>query len=378
MIHVKTDISGRTPIVELGAPPLEFSTDATIYKQPYSKYDIEVYSKDFIGALIKNVQILPSSEAIQEVFLTPTIYQSQDMVGNVEVTVIGEHTLWGNYPDKIMEDEVKPLPESSGFVVLDKPVIPQFIIVHDGVPSNLNARSFWVPFKNYIKNVASSEIYSTWSIAALEANIHAIISFTLNRVYTEWYRSRGRNFTITSSTAFDQAFIYGRNIYSQISVVVDRIFSSYITRPNITQPILAQYCDGRSSTCPGGMSQWGSQELGLQGTSTINVLRNFYGENVYLDTAPKVAGAPSSFPGFNLQVGSRGDEVRRIQRQLNAISNNFPAIGRLSVDGIFGNLTKSSVQTFQQVFNLPANGIVDFPTWYRIAEIFVAVTRMAT
>jgi hypothetical protein len=304
-------------------------------------------------------------------------FQAQEMQDNSNIIVIKAHTLWGEYPDKIPEDEIKPLSESSGFVVLDKPVIPQYIIVHDGLPNDTTAKNYWVPFKDYIKNVASSEIYATWPISTIEANVLAILSFTLNRVFTEWYRNKGKNFTVTSSTAYDHAFFYGRNIYKEISVIVDSIFTSYVTRPNIIQPLFTQYCDGRNSSCPKWMTQWGSKDLGDKGYSSTNILKHFYGQNLYITQAPTVVGVPSSFPGFNLQVGSRGREVSTIQSQLNAISNNFPIIKKQAVDGIFGPNTKEAVQAFQRTFNLPASGIVDFPTWYRIADIYVAVTKLS-
>jgi len=229
----------------------------------------------------------------------------------------------------------------------------------------------------FTKNVASSEIYATWPDATIRSNVLAIISFTLNRVFTEWYRNKGYNFTITSSTAYDHAFFYGRNIFTNISQIVDEMFTTYITRPGIRQPLLAQYCDGRQSQCPNWMTQWGSKDLGDQGYTATQILRHYYGSEVYLSQAVKVAGIPSSFPNTNLQVGSRGNDVRKIQEQLNAIANNYPAIPKIRVDGVFGPQTDASVKKFQEVFRMPASGIVDFPTWYRISDIYVAVTRMA-
>ena len=234
-----------------------------------------------------------------------------------------------------------------------------------------------MPFKDYIKNVACSEIYSTWPDATLRANVLAIISFVLNRVFTEWYRGKGYDFTITSSTAYDHAFVYGRNIYKSISIVVDEMFNTYITKFGIRQPLLAQYCDGKKVSCPNWMSQWGSKYLGDQGYNAINILRRYYGQDIYLEQARKVSGIPASYPGVVLQVGSRGKDVRTIQNQLLTISRNYPAIPKLKVDGIFGNMTRQAVQIFQQVFYLPASGLVDFPTWYKISNIYVAVAKLA-
>ncbi len=205
----------------------------------------------------------------------------------------------------------------------------------------------------------------------------AIISFVLNRVYTEWYRNKGYDFTITSSTAYDHAFFYGRNIYKSISIIVDEMFNTYITKFGIRQPLLAQYCDGKKVSCPNWLSQWGSKYLGDQGYSAINILRRYYGQDIYLDQAQKISGIPISFPGTILQVGSRGQNVRTIQSQLSAINKNYPAIPKLKVDGIFGNQTRQAVQTFQNVFYLPATGLVDFKTWYKISNVYVAVQKLA-
>jgi hypothetical protein len=234
-----------------------------------------------------------------------------------------------------------------------------------------------VPFKDYIKNVACCEIYATWPEQTIIANVLAIISFTLNRVYTEWYRGRGYDFTITNSTAFDHAFSYGRNIFERISQLVDDVFSTYITRPNIRQPLFSQYCDGQKVSCPNWMTQWGSKTLGEQGHDAISILRNFYGQDVYLKQATRGEGVPASFSGANLQTGSSGEAVRTIQTQLNAISNNYPLIKKQRVDGVFGPETLAAVETFQKIFSLPASGIVNFATWYKISAIFVAVERLA-
>jgi hypothetical protein len=251
------------------------------------------------------------------------------------------------------------------------------MIVHDGDPNNANAPNYWIPFADYIKNVASSEIYSTWPSETIKANVLAILSFTLNRVYTEWYRGKGKNFTITSSTQYDQAFFYQRNTFENISNIVDEIFTTYITKPGIRQPLFAQYCDGNRSRCPDWMSQWGSKNLGDQGHNAIYILKHYYGNEVYLTQAEKVAGVPVSFPGYALDIGSSGNNVLIIQEQLNAISNNFPAIPKVIDDGIYGPQTQAAVKKFQQVFKMPQSGIVDFATWYRISDIYVAVTRIA-
>ena len=239
----------------------------------------------------------------------------------------------------------------------------------------LKDSAYW--YKDYIKNVASSEIYSTWPRATIEANVLAIQSFTLNRVYTEWYRNKGYSFTITSSTAYDQKFMYGRNIYQSISDVVDEMFQNYLSRPNVRQPILTQYCDGQRVTCSNWLSQWGSKYLGDQNYETIEILRYYYGNNMFINTAEEVSGIPASWPRVDLSVGSTGEKVRQIQEQLARISRSYPAIPTITPDGIYGPATREAVERFQSIFGLPVTGVIDFRTWYRISEIYVAVTRIA-
>ena len=209
------------------------------------------------------------------------------------------------------------------------------------------------------------------------ANILAIQSITLNRVYTEWYRNRGYDFTITSSTAYDQKYIPGRNIFESISRAVDTIFSNYISRPNITQPLFTQYCDGKRVSCPRWMRQWESKTLGDQGYSAIEILRRFYGDSVYINSSEEISGSPSSWPGYDLTIGSTGEKVRQLQNQLNTISKGYPLIPKVAADGVYGEKTAEAVRTFQKVFNLPQTGVVDYPTWYRISDIYVGVSRIA-
>ncbi|MDR1559418.1 MAG: peptidoglycan-binding protein [Clostridiales bacterium] len=367
-----TDSSGQSSMIELAAPPIEYSLDPNGGK-PYSEYDLYVSMDGYDSVAVEGVQIFSGSRALQDVRLHPR----DEPTPALDTILIQPEVLWGDYPPKIPEDEVKELPSSTGFVVLPEPVIPETIVVHNGAPTNASAQNYWVPFKDYVKNVASCEIYSTWPEETIRANVLAILSFTLNRVYTEWYRNRGYSFTITNSTQFDHAFNYGRNIFEEISYIVDDIFTSYITRPNISQPLFAQYCDGKRSQCPKWMTQWGSKDLGDRGETALNILKHYYGSDVYIEQAQKVDGVPTSYPNAAQQKGSSGAPVRVIQEQLNAISNNYPSIAKQRVDGIYGDTTKEAVQTFQRIFNLPQNGIVDYATWYKLSEIFVAVTKIA-
>ena len=234
-------------------------------------------------------------------------------------------------------------------------------------------------YKDYIKNVASSEIYATWPDATIRANVLAIMSFTLNRIYTEFYRGKGYNFNITSSTAYDHKFIYGRNIYDNISLIVNEMFENYLSRPNVKQPILTQYCDGRQVQCRdrGWMTQWGSKSLGDRGYSPIEILRYFYGNDIYINVAEGISGIPLSWPGYDLNIGATGNKVRQIQEQLNVIAEAYPAIPKVGVDGIYGEQTKAAVRKFQNIFGLSETGITDYSTWYKIQEIYVAVSRIA-
>ena len=369
--ELSTDISGQTAAVELPAPPLEYSMEPSEF-QPYSEYTIQVNASGYRPINISGISVLPDKTSIQNVRMETATVENP-LERNIVITA---NTLYGNFPPKIPEDEIKPMTES-GEIVLSRVVIPEYVIVHDGPPSDSSANDYYVRYRDYIKNVASSEIYATWPDAALRANILAIMSFTLNRVYTEWYRNKGYDFTITSSTAFDHKFVYGRNIFSNISNIVDEMFNSYLSRPNVRQPILTQYCDGQRVSCPNWMTQWGSKYLADQGYSTIEILRYYYGSSMYINTADEISGVPASWPGSNLEIGSTGDKVRMLQEQLNRIARNYPALPTITVDGIYGPATKAAVEKFQSIFGLPVTGIVDFRTWYRISEIYVAVSRIA-
>ena len=370
--RLMTNSSGQTENVVLEAPPKALSLRPGDVR-PYSEYQVAVSAPGYEPAVIAGTEILADTTAIQNVRLHPLAgYDGEEK----ERIMIPEHTLYGEYPPKIAESEIKPTTES-GEIVLSRVVVPQTIVVHDGLPSNASAKNYYVPYRDYIKNVASSEIYATWPQATIVANVLAIMSFTLNRVYTEWYRNQGYDFTITSVTAYDHKWIYGRNIYETISVVVDDIFDSYLSRPGVKQPILTQYCDGRKVSCPQWMTQWGSCELGEQGYSPIEILRHFYGDDLYINTAEQISGIPASWPGADLTVGSSGEKVRQIQEQLDTISGIYTAIPPVTPDGIYGPATARSVEVFQSVFGLPETGAVDFATWYKISHIYVGITRIA-
>lgn len=369
--EVRTDSSGQTPVLDVKTPPLEYSMKPS-EQQPYAEYTVQVEAEGFENSEIAGIQVLPSVRAEQPVRLA---FQAG---AEFERLVISPHTLWGEYPPKIEEAEVKPVGES-GEIVLSRVVIPEYVVVHDGPVNDTTAQDYYVRYKDYIKNVASSEIYATWPDDTIRANVLAIMSFTLNRVYTEWYRNKGKDFTITSSTAYDHKWIRGRNIFDSISRIVDELFENYLSRPDVRQPILTQYCDGRQVQCKdrGWMTQWGSKSLGDRGYSPIEILRYFYGNDIYINVAEGISGIPLSWPGYDLNIGATGNKVRQIQEQLNVIAEAYPAIPKVGVDGIYGEQTKAAVRKFQNIFGLSETGITDYSTWYKIQEIYVAVSRIA-
>ena len=368
--EVVTDESGQSPTLELPAPPVEYSLEPG-ETQPYSEYTLNVSAPGYTPFDISGIEILSTATAIQSVYLEP-----QEPGEQIDNLVIPAHTLYGDYPPKIPEEEIKPMDET-GEIVLSRVVVPEYVVVHDGVPSDSTARDYYVRYRDYIKNVASSEIYATWPQDTIRANVLAIMSFTLNRVYTEWYRNKGYDFTITSSTAFDHKWIPDRNIFTSISQVVDELFSNYLSRPNVRQPILTQYCDGQRVTCPNWMSQWGSKYLGDQNYSAIEILRYYYGDSMYINMAEEISGISSSRPRDDLGICASGQKMTQIQDQLNTIADVYSAIPQEPVTGYYDEATKEAVRTFQKVFKLPQTGIVDYVTWYKIQEIYVGVTRIA-
>ncbi len=255
------------------------------------------------------------------------------------------------------------------------PYVPQRITVHLGAPSS-NAPNVTVPFIDYVKNVASSEIYPTWDESALRANILAIVSYALNRVYTEFYRSRGYDFDITSSTAYDQFYVNGRSYFENVSRLVDTLFNDYLRRPTFVEPLAAKFCNGTTATCE-GLSQWGSQNLAMQGFTADQILRSYYGNVETVVNAP-IRGITASYPGTPLRRGSSGPSVVVIQTSLNRIAQSYPAIPKITaVDGIFGSRTEASVIAFQRIFGLTPDGIVGKSTWYQLVKLYTAVTDLS-
>ena len=368
--ELTTDSDGQTEEIILPAPPLEYSMEPGI-NQPYAEYTVTVRVSGFEPFSVSGVNVMSGEKSLQNAQIVASpVSEAPDNI------VIPAHTLFGEYPPKIAESEIKQI-NRPGEIVLSRVVIPETIVVHDGPPSDNSATNYYVRYSDYIKNVACSEIYSTWPVETIEANVLAIMSFTLNRVYTEWYRNQGYDFTITSSTAYDHKWMNGRNMFKSISDVVDEVFNNYLSRPNVKQPILTQYCDGKRVSCPDWMSQWGSKYLGDQSYNSIEILRYYYGDDMYINSAEQISGIPSSWPGNNLDIGSSGQKVRQLQEQLNLIGEYYNRIPVLIPDGIYGERTADAVRQFQRIFDMPQTGVVDFATWYKISDKYVRLSEIA-
>lgn len=368
--QLPTNSSGNTEHVALAAPPPAYSlTPASV--RPYSRYSLKITAPGFKPAVITGTEVLPDVNGIQPVRLEP----ESGPPAAASLIHLPDHALYGAYPPKIPEAELQPV-GGTDEVVRKRVTVPQTVVVHDGVPADASAVNYYVPYRDYLKNVASGIVYATWPQAAIEANVLAIMSFTMNRVYTEHYRNRGYDFTITSSTAFDHMWVYGRNIYGNISVIVDELFDHYLSRPEVRQPVLTQYCDGRRVRCleRGWLTQWDSCSLGERGDSPVEILRHFYGENLYINVAEEIAGVPSSWPGYDLTMGAFGRKVRQLQEQLEAIAGVYPAVPRVTPDGVYGPATAAAVKEFQTVFGLTVTGVVDFAAWFKIASVYVGIS----
>lgn len=368
--RLATDASGKTDRIALPAPDRALSLDENYMGRPYSTCDIAVSTANYSVKTILGVQVFAGVTSILPVAMEPLILENgfdPAEFNDPVVRDIGDHTL-----NDCCEWSSGPTPGR----ILERVVLPEYITVHLGRPDQ-SARNETVSFPYYIKNVCSSEIYPTWPESAIRANIHCQVSLALNRYFTEWYRSRGYPFDITNSTQYDQYYVSGRNIYSNISNIVDEIFNIYIHKGNNLEPFYAEYCNGSTVTCP-GLKQWGTVTLAQDGYSPINILRYYYGNDVELISAEPVEGAASSYGGTPLTVGSRGAAVSTIQTQLLRIRQNYPLIPDLgTADGTFGARTLAAVLQFQKTFNLTEDGVVGKATWYKISYIYVAVTKLA-
>lgn len=363
----KTNEEGKTELITLDTVDKNYSEKEQYQVRPYETYDVMVKSLGLTETKIEGVQIFDGITSIQDVYMT-----SIDENQGEEISEISPNTLWGDYPPNIQEEE-KEEEEITPFV-LQRVIIPETIIVHDGVPTNANAPDYNVRFIDYIKNVASSEIYSTWPKETIKANILAIISFTLNRIFTEWYRSKGFEFTITSTTSYDQKYTRNGTIFEPISNVVDEIFTNYIRSGIRLEPLLAHY---KSSTTEAGyLSQWGSKELGDRGYQALEILKYYYGNSINIYEALTEGDYPYSFT-TTLKEGNCNRDVYVLQNVLNYIRGSYPGIPMIeNPSGFFDEQTKKAVLKFQSVFFLSQTGMVNQQTWYRLSYIFSAVSKM--
>jgi len=383
LVNHATCNNGHCPGLEVFAPDAD-------HNPPFAVYDITVIPRQegLRSVTVHGVQVFNGVDTILPVHIHPTIMGVEGQEGMEDITIPQYHGIDIDRPYNPEEDEGSEYynaPEIDGAIpvasfsdsapMANEVAIPTYITVHLGAPS-ANARNVRVPFKEYLKNVTSSEIYPTWTRAAMEANVLAITSFALNRIYTTWYRSRGRNFDITNNTQFDQMYIPGREIFQPVIDVVDDVFNNFLRRAGRREPYLSSYCNGTTSTCA-GMSQWGSENMGRQGRSAIEILRHFFPNDIQIVQSTNFTDQVGSYPGEALRQGSRGDNVRLMQQYLNRISGNWfmPAAGR--ADGIFGPLTHASVVAFQGIFNLTQDGVIGRRTWYEITRIYVAAMELA-
>jgi len=368
-----TNDVGQTNVIGVYAPNKESTLDPNNKEPHYSTYTVEVsVPGKYATEIVHNVQVFDTIESILPVKLLPLPEGT-----NCDIDVIETPPPAVELPIPRMQEGPSEFQMERAGIGRGEVFIPDYITVHLGPPT-VSARNVRVKFTDYIKNVASSEIYPTWPQASLEANIYAIITFALNRVFTEWYRSRGYAFDITNSTSVDQAFTEGRNIFENISRIVDNIFNSFVRRPGRLEPFFTQFCNGTTSTCP-GLSQWGTVSLANQGLTPLQILRFYYPRDVEIVTTNNIRGIVDSYPGTPLREGGSGDAVRRMQRYLNRIRVNYPRIPQISnPNGYFGPDTTIAVRTFQQVFNLTTDGVIGNATWNAIIRYYVAVTKLAT
>ncbi len=365
--ELTTDESGATEAVSLETVDKSFSLSPDYTGIPYTAYDVLVRAAGFDSVYISEIPIYEGETAIQPAGLTP-MQEMQRSPMVTEITV-------GSPAVAREEERFQEKPDTEPRV-LRQVVIPNPITVHLGTPSS-SAANVQVSFTDYVKNVASSEIYPTWPQAALRANIYAIITFALNRIFTEWYRSRGYNFDITSSTAYDQTFVRGRTIYESISRIVDEIFNQYVRRQGQNAPYFTSFCNGTTVTCS-GLSQWGTVSLADRGMAPLQILRTYYPNDIQIVETNSITGVTSSYPGTPLRTGSRGLDVQTIQAWLNRIRRNYPAIPVITDQaGIFGSSTNAAVTRFQSIFNLAADGVVGKSTWYKISSLYTAVARLS-
>lgn len=367
-----TDENGETAAAGLETMDKSFSRTPDYSGTPYVSYNVLAHATGFQSIHVTDLPVFDGETAVLPLSFVPLQQTGAAWPGRQAVP---EEITVGK-PAVAMDEPRRQEGSMESSRVLRQVVIPDPITVHLGPPA-ASAQNVRVSFSDYVKNVASSEIYPTWPTAALTANIYAIITFALNRVYTEWYRNRGYTFDITNSTAYDQYFVYGRPIYDSISRIVDRIFNEYVRRQGQNAPYFTSFCNGTTATCQ-GLSQWGTVTLADRGLTPLEILRSYYPKDIEIAETNIITGMLSSYPGTALKTGSRGLDVQTIQTWLTRVKQNYPAIPAITDEaGVFGNSTRAAVTKFQSIFQLAADGIVGKSTWYKLSAIYTAVTRLA-
>lgn len=363
-----TNDEGNAADVTIDAPSCALSLQEDNTTRPYAVVNLTAAKDGYRTVRIEGVQIFAGQVTLAQPEMIPATEEGRD-VANPPV-VIPEHSLFTGDSGSGPEPVENCVPR-----VLSKVIIPKNITVHLGKPA-ASARNVTVSFRDYIANVASSEVYPTWPEASLRANIHCQISLALNRIYTEWYPSKGYTFNITNSTSYDQYYVHGRTVFDVMVKITDDIFNTYIRKAGTVNPYYSEYCDGKSVTCP-GLKQWGTVTLANQGRSALQILKYYYGNDIEIVRTSNIQSIPESYPGSPIKQGDSGTAVFTLQRQLNRITKDYPFFGLLTVDGVFGAKMTSTVKAFQKQFNLTADGVVGRQTWYKISYIYVSVKDLA-
>ena len=367
-----TDGEGNALDLELPAPPASLSLEENATQRPYSVWDLTADKEGYQTLTLEGLQLFAGQMTLAQLEMRPMqrLGAPAPLPDSFETPPHQLYSPGSEAPSSAPVQFCEPAP-----AVLTAPIIPETITVHLGKPA-ASAQNVTVSFRKYIANVASSEVYPTWPEQALRANIHAQISLALNRIFTEWYPSKGYNFNITNSTSYDQYYVHGREIFEPMERITDDIFNTYVRREGTIEPYYTEYCDGKTVSCP-GMKQWGTVDRANEGKNALQILRYYYGNNIEIVRTNNIQGIPQSYPGTALRRGDSGEDVRIIQRQLTRIAKNYPAFGKPGTDGVFGAATEASVKAFQKHFNLTADGVVGRSTWYKISYIYVSVKKLA-
>ena len=367
-LHHITDATGSVADIPVEAPACTLSLDEDNTIRPYAVVSLTAAKSGYRTVRIEGIQIFAGQITLAQPAMIPVTEEGKDIPD--APIVIPPHPLFAGSGGSGAQPVENCVPR-----VLDKVIIPKNITVHLGKPA-ASARNVTVSFRDYIANVASSEVYPTWPEQALRANIHCQISLALNRIYTEWYPSKGYTFNITNSTSYDQYYVHGRTVFDVMVRITDDIFNTYLRKRGTVNPYYSEYCDGKSVTCP-GLKQWGTVTLANQGRTALQILRYYYGSDIEIVRTSNIQSIPQSYPGSPLRQGDSGTAVFTLQRQLNRITKDYPFLGKLTVDGVFGAKMTATVKAFQKQFNLTADGVVGRQTWYKISYIYVSVKDLA-